>query len=162
MGKFVKDIKRGKIGEQLLFDLLNGGGIFVNALDGKSNDLKFTISDKEYFCEVKTDYYCSKSGNIAIEFYNPKSKKPSGINITQADFWVHIIYQDNNPLIYICKIQDLKDFVSITIPHKTIGSGGDDNASLYLYKKESILPIFVLLNSENVKSEIEKLCINLK
>ena len=50
--------------------------------------------------------------------------------------------------IYITQVSKLKEFVATVKPLRIIAAGGDDNASMYLYKKEIILPIFAELNLE--------------
>jgi len=69
---FDTDLERGKVGE----DLLN---TFLADLAGN----KF---------EVKTDYRAWETGNFYIETWQYKQpnaidKKPSGINVTQAEYW---------------------------------------------------------------------------
>lgn len=69
---FDNDFARGKVGE----DLLN---TFLADLQGK----KF---------EVKTDYRVSETGNVYVETWqysqpDASDKKPSGINITEADYF---------------------------------------------------------------------------
>ena len=64
--KFDIDLERGKVGEDSHKDFLVGKH------------------------EVKTDYRTAETGNFYIEFtqYNGNEYKPSGIDITEADFWV--------------------------------------------------------------------------
>ena len=80
--------------------------------------------------------YAAKSGNIAIEVYNPRSKKDSGLSITRSDLWVHIV----NNKYWVAKSKKLKSFVAKNPPLRIIPQGGDGNATLWLYKVETILP----------------------
>jgi hypothetical protein len=49
---------------------------------------------------------------------------------------VHVI---TNPLsIWITSVTKLKEFMDMTPPFKIIACGGDQNASLYLYKQDVI------------------------
>ena len=41
--------------------------------------------------EVKNDLYAAKSGNIAIEVYNPHSNKKSGLSITKITLFYNAI-----------------------------------------------------------------------
>ena len=41
--------------------------------------------------EVKYDEMQAKTGNIAIEIYNPKSGKPSGLTATKANLWCQVL-----------------------------------------------------------------------
>lgn len=65
---FPHDVKVGEVGEK-----------FVEAIFS-SPDIKL---------EVKKDDWTVKTGNIAIEF--ECRGKPSGILVTRADFWCHVI-----------------------------------------------------------------------
>jgi hypothetical protein len=93
--------------------------------------------------EVKHDVMAQKTGNVAIEFYNPKSCKHSGIGITKADLWCHVMQGE----IWAASVQSLKKFIDENPPDRTITTGGDDNSSMYLYKKDTILgPLMLKLN----------------
>ena len=48
-----------------------------------------------------------KSGNIAIETYNPVSKKKSGISVTKSDLWAHIAMNQ----VWIANTEALKDYI---------------------------------------------------
>jgi hypothetical protein len=100
-----------------------------------------------FHTEVKYDIYANKSGNIAIETYNPKIEKESGLTATKADLWVHIVDTVN-----ITTVKKLKEFVGNTEPKRIITAGGDDNATLYLYDRDVIFPaIFIELDSLSTK-----------
>jgi hypothetical protein len=65
------DFKRGQIGEKLV-------GTFLEALSGSK-------------IEVKTDYRVLETGNVYVEIYQQNLNgewKASGINITEADWFV--------------------------------------------------------------------------
>lgn len=70
---FDLDFSRGKVGEDLV-------GTFLQALEGSR-------------IEVKTDYRVMETGNVYIETWqyhkeDASDKKPSGINVTTAEYWV--------------------------------------------------------------------------
>ena len=88
--------------------------------------------------EVKYDEMQAKTGNIAIEIYNPRSAKPSGLTATKATLWCHVL-QDS---IWITSVEKLKSFCENTSPFKSFNSVGDGNASILLYKTQDILEIF--------------------
>jgi hypothetical protein len=89
-------------------------------------------TDKELTFEVKNDVMASRTGNVAVEFHNSKQDKPSGIDRTTALFWTHKLDAD----IWIISVAKLREFLKKEIPHRIIIGGGDDNANLYLYKKD--------------------------
>jgi hypothetical protein len=125
---FKKDILDGERGEELLVKFLcdNFNAVFI----GKSEkdefkfwDLKFKFNEKgEVTYEVKTDVYVSKgrtlsngfyakgydTGNIFIEFET--RGKPSGVNVTKADWWVNIYYYLGE--MWFIKVDHLKKIIS--------------------------------------------------
>lgn len=67
------DFSRGQVGEGL-------AGTFLKALEGSK-------------IEVKTDYRVTETGNVYVEIWqyhkpDESDKKPSGISVTQAEYWV--------------------------------------------------------------------------
>jgi len=156
-----KDLAIGKIGEENFIKILKKGKVKAKSNEKKENrsfyDIKAEIDGKDFTVEVKNDLYAAKSGNIAIEVYNPHSGKKSGLSITKSDLWVHIV--DNE--YWVAKTKDLKSFVSKTPPFKTFDNAGDGNANILLYKVETILPeIFHRtdnLSAKNIKKLISEL-----
>ena len=110
-------------------------------LDCIFNNIRFTI-------EVKHDIFSRISGNFAIEFYNSKSCKNSGITATKANFWCHIVKDE----IFIIKTSDLKKFIVKNEPKKILYDVGDDNACIYLYGNEFLETEFLNL-SKSTKEE---------
>jgi hypothetical protein len=113
------------------------------------NTAKFGPNYITYKIEVKYDYYFTKSGNIAIEVYNTKQKKKSGLAITKADFWIHILDKEN---IYITNVCILKDFCRRNKPLKIIDGAGDNNSRLYIYRFEDIKDIFTNIYKKSKRS----------
>lgn len=89
--------------------------------------------------EIKNDLYAGKSGNVAIEYHNPRSDKPSGINITKSDIWCHIIAGE----ILVVRTQVLRDFTNTEKPKRVVKRAGDGNADLKLYTIEHIKTILI-------------------
>jgi hypothetical protein len=89
--------------------------------------------------EIKNDLYAAKSGNVAIEYNNPRSGKPSGINITKSDIWCHIIGDE----IFVVKTNTLKQFMECEKALRTVKRAGDGNADLKLYTVEHIKTILL-------------------
>jgi hypothetical protein len=136
----VKDLEDGKNGEKRVKKTLEEMGY-----ECEFNSDKTLRSDYDLIItgigtvEIKNDLYSGKSGNVAIEYYNPKSDKPSGINITKSDIWCHII----SGVVYVVKTEDLRNFVNTAVPKRDIKKAGDGNASLKLYTIEHIMTILV-------------------
>lgn len=153
---FKSDLAEGKKGEQLVKEQFAKLGIDIVENTYKPNlkdyDLVGFIDGRRFTVEVKYDIYAAKSGNIALEFYNPKKQQNSGISATKADLWCHIT---TNPLeFWIANVTSLLQYTKQISPLRIINSGGDSNASLMLYKK--IPYVFVNL-SKLSKSDIEGL-----
>ena len=79
-----------------------------------------------------------KTGNIAIEIYNPRSGKPSGLTATKATLWCQVLKDS----AWITSVKSLRKFCEETPPFKMFSSAGDGNAAILLYKTEDILQIF--------------------
>jgi len=96
----------------------------------KEYDLIIYKDEKPIKIEVKSDRQASRTGNMAIEYQC--NNKPSGINATEADFWIYfIVFQDYDEC-YKFPIEDLNKIVKSC--HKV--SGGDGGRSrLYLLNK---------------------------
>ncbi len=138
--KFLSDLKVGKQGELIVSEYFMKIGGSATPSESKEYDLIVGIGEGNtggyiLSVEVKYDLFAQRTGNIAIEFFNPKTAKPSGINVCEADFWCHVL---SDKQIWISSLDKLRHFCDTEEPYKIV-DGGDDNASLMLFKKESIL-----------------------
>lgn len=139
---FKTSLKEGNLGQKYFTDILDSLSIKWES----SNDIHYDIiiiNPIVITVEIKNDLFSAKSGNIAIEFWNSKQNKPSGINATTATYWVHVLSQNE---IWVIKTLDLKKICLTLKPLRTIKSGGNNNSNMYLYKKENILkkPFYML------------------
>ncbi len=113
----------------------------------KKHDIRCELRGVEFYVESKFDSMQSKTGNLAVEFHNPQTDKPSGIMATASDLWA-IVLKDPTA-VWICRTQDLKRYFSETKPLKEILRGGDGNASLRIYKSDDLLnAVFVRIDEE--------------
>jgi len=150
-----RDIAIGEAAEKRVMKFLNqfDGVVALKHNDTKTRshyDLVCTRNGQRFTVEVKHDLYASKSGNVAIEFYNPRSGKDSGINVTRADLWCHII----DDIFYFTTVEKLKQYTH-THTGRMISTGGDGNASLMLYRMDTMLPaIFVTLDDGETLEEL--------
>jgi len=159
MAKFLKDLNIGNKGQKLFINILEENNEIKNIK--LNNDKYFDVScdykGSYYTFEIKYDLMASKTGNIAIEFYNPKTCEDSGIATTKADFWITVL---NNPQqIYLSPVKFLKNFLDNTKPCRIITVGGDKNSSMYLFKKDRILDVcmFKINSSDDLIKFIEDL-----
>lgn len=104
-------------------------------------DLDCVIGKKKFKVEVKYDVMAQKTGNLAIEFYNSKSLKPSGIDATKAHIWAHVIQDDTNKTMWIASVKQMKLFIKDNTPFKTLNDVGDNNACIHLYKDSDMLSV---------------------
>ncbi len=112
------DLAYGKVGEQMVRELLTG---------------RMTV-------EVKRDDLVSDTGNIAIEYSFKGS--PSGIMATKADFWAIILsgqlYQDD--FIIFIRTERLRSIVRMYHLRGSWVQGGDRSDSLMV-----LIPVKELL-----------------
>src|SRR5215208_5721589 len=70
----------------------------LGAAEDAEHDLANVLQNKTI--ELKTEEFeWEQTGNIAIEF--ERNGKPSGIEVTKADFWVHELRRDGKTLMYL-------------------------------------------------------------
>lgn len=145
--KFLSSLDAGNKGQKYFTNLLDANNIKYELSKLIDFDVK-TISKFNFTFEVKFDIYASRSGNIAIEYWNSKKCSPSGVTATKADFWVHVLSESE---IWIIKVSDLRSFCDKVKPFRTIENGGDDNSCMFLYKKEDIFKApFLKIDKENL------------
>lgn len=104
--KFDIQLKRGLDAENLLHKRLEGSKI-----------------------ELKTEtHQWELTGNIAIEF--ECNGKPSGLAVTEAEFWCHELRRENETLVYlIIPTQKLKDLCGVIYMRDGFKEGGDGSRS---------------------------------
>jgi hypothetical protein len=141
---FSVDMAKGNKGELLLLKFLFTCGYlaFKNEDNSKLSFFDIYIKNPSITFEVKFDYKFSLTSNICIEHHNCKQDKPSGIKISTADFWCHMVYENKIPTMYFARRLELLQFMEDVEPFKKIVGGGDDNANLYIYKGTAILGDF--------------------
>ena len=102
-------------------------------------DIQLILNDSTSVTyEVKDDHYSFKSGNVAVEF--ECRGKPSGISVTQADFWVTKVYLKPNKESkwVVWKTSDLKESCK-TYPIK-VGGDWKSNTKMYIIPLNEFMP----------------------
>lgn len=139
----LKSLKVGNIGENRVISMLRALGIIVSKNEDKDTrafyDLICEYDGVKFTCEVKFDVMSEKTGNVAIEIFNSKSNKPSGIFVTKADIWIHILPDDSNLAICICSVKKIKEYSKKEQPLRIIKGAGDNNADIMLYTVENTM-----------------------
>jgi len=95
--KFDVDLERGNVGEDLL-------------------ELFFDDAENNNMFEVKTDYRINETGNIYVEthkYRNPDKSDavPSGINVTEAKWWVQA--SPDGVAMLIVKTEQLRKYIDV-------------------------------------------------
>jgi len=145
---FLRDLARGSNAEQLVANLFSAVG-FPSEIDKEARinwDVKSECECRwpglpkrmitHFTTEVKYDEYEKRSGNIAIEVYNPRLDKPSGLTATKAFFWAQVLVDE---VVWITPVDSLKIYIDNHEPGRIIEHGGDNNAKLLLYPSNQIL-----------------------
>ena len=149
----------GKDGENYVKTILINAGLKCELNDNYElrydYDLIAKLGRKKFTIEVKKDDMSAKTKNLAFEYYNSKSKKPSGIDVTKADIWVHLTPQNGEIQAYAIHVNKLRCYISTVTPFKHIKSGGDDNSDLWIYKMVDILPEFIRFDNINDGKELK-------
>lgn len=144
MTSISNDFKIGDKGEKQVSDELAelGYSVVLNDDESKRYDYDIKITNIDKTAEVKNDVFSAQSGNIALEYFNSKINKPSGVTVTKADFWCHII----KGKVYVATVQKLKEFIAQHKPKRTVKFAGDNNADIYLYSIQDAMKIFIPIN----------------
>jgi uncharacterized protein YuzE len=102
---FTHDLKFGEIGEDWANQLFKG----------------------DFKVEVKMDTMAHVTGNVFIEYSS--RGKPSGIAVTDADYYLYIIAEFNHAIIL--NVENLKERLRFYYKHNMyIRNGGDDDTSV--------------------------------
>jgi len=110
-------------------------------------DILAKIHQKEYKFEVKEDFTCQKTGNVGLEF--ACRGKPSGIQVSQADFYIYKIHAPDGIIRYfLLQTIILKDMIK-NEQYFRIVNGGDEgsNSMNYLFKYETFINNAKLMTS---------------
>jgi len=125
---FKKDLKEAKPYELLALKKVED--YFNLKFCGLCEHKQFDIAGKDsngnlIKFEVKHDIENQKTGNIAIEFSS--WGKPSGIEVTQADWWIQII-RDEYHCIHVDHLRNILSNCSFRIV-----KGGDKGSNTWMY-----------------------------
>ena len=136
---FRGDLKTGLAGEQRVVDLFRGHGLdagFREAGDRSDSDVFVRATRKTLSVEVKFDLYEARSGNVAVEWFNPKSGKPSGLKATKADLWCFVL---GDRSVWFARTQDLDRAFDKGEEgpgfQRRLHQCGDGNAAAVLYRR---------------------------
>jgi hypothetical protein len=138
---FRRDVAVGGVGERALVGVLAGAGLEAaqNKATKRSElarwDVEFRLAGRRVTAEVKTDLYEARTGNVAVEFFNSRSGKPSGIAATAADLWV-VVLADGG--VWAARTAALKGYFDSQPCVREVHGAGDGNASLRLFRRAEL------------------------
>ena len=92
----------------------------------------YDLNFGNFTAEAKNDVYSNLSGNMAIEVWNSKKDKASGITNSISDVWIHAVYNPDRILMF--STDWLREYIYTINPLKTIKSGGDKNSNMLIFK----------------------------
>lgn len=159
MSNFLVKRRVGHIAEKEVYKLLQ---VVCSDVEISDREIGFDITakflDQPFSVEVKFDKMEAQTGNVALEFFNPKQSQFSGILATKADIWCHVLLREPN-LILMARTKDLFLFIKNNQPTKVIGLCGDSNSAIILYPTKLILQKspFVSVTTKNIKNSLKKL-----
>ena len=119
----------------LLLTNLYGAEILEFSHDNRYDILaKMPANIGTFSFEVKEDFTCEKTGNIGLEF--ECRGKPSGIAVSQADFYIYKMHTPTNGIqIILISTNKLKRMIRENKYFRIVNGGDKDSNSMnYLFK----------------------------
>lgn len=91
---FKEDLVVAQENEAKIAEMLSNESGFIceSGNDTSSHDISCHLNDNFYKIECKEDFQVGRTGNVAVEI--ECRGKPSGIEISQSDFWVYTLHRD--------------------------------------------------------------------
>ena len=135
---FKRDLAVAKNTEKRVAEILENNynyEILETNDDNKYDLLLKDNYDKEFTVEIKEDFMCKHTGNVALEF---KSRgKLSGINVSESDYYIYAIHRKDDVEYWSFETSALKEAIENN-DYFRIVNGGDkgSNTMNYLFKYE--------------------------
>ena len=150
---FVSARSLGNHGQERFLDIVREVGLeYKKNSHKKVKELaKWDISIGAITFEIKTDIRHKQTGNIAVEIYNPKTRKLSGVFTSEADYWVYVLED-----IWTIKRPQLLELALFEQGRviRAIGNGRG-NASVKLFSKEVLHDHFSRLTPDSLRGIIK-------
>lgn len=143
---FNKDLLVAKKTEEDVAKLLESFGVkILEYNDDNRYDIKVDWKGNIKTIEIKEDFLCQETGNVAVEF--SCRGNDSGIKTTQSDFYIYKVHEVGYIIhYYLMKTSDLKKIISDKSYHRTVNGGDEGSNSLnYLFFLSTIRNISLLL-----------------
>jgi hypothetical protein len=135
---FAKSLAVGRVGEARVAEVLAADGVAVSPTS-RADQGRGDLRADGVLLEVKYDLYEARSGNVAVEFFNPRAGRPSGVASSGSDGWCFVLADRS---AWVCPTPALRTHVEAG----PAGAGfrrlslaaGDGNASLALYDRRAL------------------------
>jgi hypothetical protein len=140
---FTQSLEVGGRGEAAVTGLLQSAGADVYPNRSATHkglcgyDLRAVLGGREFTVEVKFDVMSGRTKNMAVEFENPDTGKPAGLFKTRADLWVVVLPGGE---VYLTTVAALRGYFHSGNHLRDVQRAGDGNASVRLFRLETILP----------------------
>jgi len=101
-------------------------------------DILALVNGKTFKFEVKEDFTCERTGNVGMEI---KCRgKPSGINVTEADFYIYKLHTQDGIKFYLFKTSALKRMIENREFFTSVNGGDKDSGSInYLFRYDTFI-----------------------
>jgi hypothetical protein len=144
---FEQDLTKAKKTEQQIADLLHTKYGFLILEISKSKDYDLLVKERDkklkdgftyqkgryWKIEVKEDFGCARTGNVALE-YSCRGQ-PSGISTTHADYYIYKIHTDSQIVYISIATSRLREMVRKKMYFREVNGGDAGSNSLnYLFK----------------------------
>lgn len=139
---FHADLRDGRAAERFARGLLHGAGLATadnlaaDRAGREAFDFSTYLEGATFTCECKLDRHEARSGNVAVEYYNPRRGAPSGIAATSADLWVFVLRGPASA--WAARTADLRAHVAAAPCLRDLPRAGDGNASVKLYARPAL------------------------
>jgi hypothetical protein len=101
--------------------------------DTNKYDILAKIKGVEYKFESKEDFICETTGNIGLEF--SCRNKPSGIQVSQADFYIYKAHTKKGIVFIMHNTKTIKNMIARKEYFRIVNGGDKGSNSLnYLFK----------------------------
>ena len=130
--------KLEQLQNQAICEMLDAKLVESTTGNNSDYDSKFIKDDKNFTVEIKIEQGADQSGNIVVEVYNTKQRKPSGINATKATHWCNTYYDHDRKqwATFFAKTKQLKAWLEAEVENETVYNAtnwrSDNNAALVL------------------------------
>lgn len=149
---FTKDLKIAKVTEEEVADILvkKYNAKISDFNDTNSHDITGTIGNKTFTFEVKEDFQCGDTGNIAVE-YSCRGK-PSGIETTKAQYYIYKVHLKDKQVYVISSVDKLRKAIADNQYFRVV-NGGDykSNSLCYLFKYKNFINTGRVFHTEPLK-----------